>query len=172
LLSYQSKFDSVMRHEAEFTVEEFRGFGLVNNQTRGDCLHCHPTDGNGIMTTFAFSNNGIDSVADAKIYTDKGRGAKTGNERDNGKFKVPSLRNIALSAPYMHDGRFKSLEEVVEFYSSGVQVCANIDPKMEFAYQHGARLNEQEKKNIVAFLKTLTDSVFVRDKAFGNPFSN
>jgi cytochrome c peroxidase len=172
LLSHGSKFDRVMKHETEFTMEEFRGFGLVNNQTRGDCLHCHPTDGRGLMTTFGFSNNGLDSIMNAEKYPDKGRGGQSGNSKDNGKFKIPSLRNIALTAPYMHDGRFKTLEEVVEFYSSGVHICANIDPKMQFAYKHGSGLNDKEKKDIVAFLKTLTDSVFIRDKAFSDPFKN
>jgi cytochrome c peroxidase len=170
LLSHRSKFDKLFEHKVKLTDEEFRGFRLVMNQTRGDCLHCHPVDGNALMTTFSFSNNGLDSVTDANLYADKGRGAITGKSSDNGKFKIPSLRNIALTAPYMHDGRFKTLEEVLDFYSTGVHMCANIDSKMEYAYQGGIRLSGQEKKDIIAFLNMLTDSAFTGDPEFSSPF--
>ncbi len=169
LISSDSKFDRVMAQKDKFNEEEFRGFGLINNQTRADCLHCHPTDGNGLMTTFAFSNNGLDSVFNPEKFKDKGRGGVTGKNTDNGKFMIPSLRNIALTGPYMHDGRFKTLEEVMEFYSSGVHLSANVDSKMGFAYQKGAKLSEREKKDIIAFLHTLTDSVFISNAEFSNP---
>jgi cytochrome c peroxidase len=171
LLSHRSKFDKFFEHKAKLTDEEFRGFRTMMNQTRGDCLHCHPVDGNALMSTYRFSNNGLDTVTDANAYNDKGRGAVTGKSSDNGKFKIPSLRNIALTAPYMHDGRFKTLEEVLDFYSTGVHKCANIDSKMEYAYQGGVKLSEQEKKDIIAFLNMLTDSAFVSDPEFGSPFS-
>ena len=170
LISYQSKFDRIIAKKDKFNQEEFNGFGLVNNQIKGDCFHCHPSDGNGLMTKFAFSNNGLDSIYDADKYKDKGRGAITGNKSDNGKFKIPSLRNIALTAPYMHDGRFKTLEEVLDFYSTGVHTSANVDSKMGYAYQKGVKLTKEEKKDIVAFLNTLTDSVFINKKEFSNPF--
>ncbi|MDF2437522.1 MAG: cytochrome peroxidase [Bacteroidota bacterium] len=172
LISHESKFDRVQHLKSKFTNDELEGFRLMNNQTRGDCLHCHPTDGNGLLTTLAFSNNGLDPVYDVGGYTDKGRGSVTGNEKDNGKFMIPSLRNIALTGPYMHDGRFKTLEEVLEFYSTGVHVCANIDTKMSMAHQKGVKLSDQEKKQITAFLMTLTDSVFISKKEYSNPFRN
>lgn len=170
LLSYQSKFDKIIAKKDKFTKEEFNGFGLVSNQIKGDCLHCHPTDGHGLMSTLKFSNNGLDSIYNADDYKDKGRGGVTGNKSDNGKFKIPSLRNIALTAPYMHDGRFKTLEEVLDFYSTEVHMSVNIDSKMGYAYQKGVKLTQEEKKDIIAFLNTLTDSVFISKKEFGNPF--
>ena len=103
-------------------------------------------------------------------YKDKGRGAVTGNINDIGKFIIPSLRNIALTAPYMHDGRFKTLEEVLDFYSSGVNQSVNIDSKMEFAHRSGAKLSTEEKKKIIAFLLTLSDSLFISNPEFSNPF--
>lgn len=170
LLSYQSKFDKIIAKKDKFTKEEFNGFGLVSNQNKGDCLHCHPSDGHGLMTTLKFSNNGLDSIYNADDYKDKGRGEVTGIKSDNGKFKIPSLRNIALTAPYMHDGRFKTLNEVLDFYSTGVHMSANIDSKMGYAYQGGVKLTKEEKKDIIAFLNTLTDSVFINKKEYSNPF--
>jgi cytochrome c peroxidase len=170
LISHESKFDKLLLGKAKLTEEEFNGFRIMNDQTKGDCLHCHPTDGNRMFTTMAYSNNGLDSIMDPDKYIDKGRGAVTGLKKDNGKFMIPSLRNIALTAPYMHDGRFKTLEEVMEFYTSGVHMSANIDSKMGLAYQKGVKLSDKEKKEIIAFLKTLTDSVFINKKEFSNPF--
>lgn len=172
LISYQSKYDRVYMRQATFTEEEYNGFELMNDMTRGDCLHCHTTDGDALGTTAKFSNNGLDNVLNAKDYLDAGLGKTTKKLTDNGKFKIPSLRNIALTAPYMHDGRFKTLEEVLDFYSEGVHFCANIDSKMEFARMGGAKLTIKEKKNIITFLHTFTDSVFISNSAYSNPFHN
>ncbi len=171
LLSYRSKYDQVLNHTALFTKDEAEGFVLMNDMTKGDCLHCHTTDSDPLGSTFEFSNNGLDSVTDAVWYKDKGRGAATGVMADHGKFKIPSLRNIALTAPYMHDGRFATLEEVMRFYSDGVNVCANIDSKMGFARSHGVHLSPDEQRKIIAFLHTLTDSFFISDPRYGNPFA-
>jgi cytochrome c peroxidase len=170
LLSYQSKYDRMLRGEVTFTYEEHEGYTIVNDQTMGDCLHCHNTDANALGTSLAFSNNGLDKIERAEGYKDKGYGSVTGNMKDNGKFKTPSLRNICLTEPYMHDGRFKTLEEVIDFYSEGVNQCVNIDSKMQYAHQHGVKLNSIQKKQVLAFLKTLTDSVFISNLAFSNPF--
>lgn len=172
LISYQSKYDKVLNGKAHFTKDENEGFVLVNDQTKGDCIHCHITDGDVLGTTLVFSNNGLDSIFNPKDYKDKGRGAVTGKVTDNGKFIVPSLRNLAFTAPYMHDGRFKTLEDVLEFYSSGVKTSANIDSKMEFAHQGGAKLTTEEIQKIISFLLTLSDSAFISDKQFSNPFSD
>lgn len=83
---------------------------------------------------------------------------------------MPSLRNIAITAPYMHDGRFNTLEEVLDFYSNGVHVSANLDPGMAYAHSRGVHLTRSEKDKILAFLHTLTDSVFISDPAFADPF--
>jgi cytochrome c peroxidase len=170
LLSYQSKYDRMLRGIEPLNHEEHEGYVIVNDQTMGDCLHCHPTDASALATTLAYSNNGLDLALQPENFKDKGLGGITGKVKDFGKFKIPSLRNIAITAPYMHDGRFKTLEEVVDFYSEGVNVCANIDSKMQYAHQRGVKLNSKEKKQVVAFLKTLTDSAFISNPAFSNPF--
>jgi cytochrome c peroxidase len=169
-ISHNSKYDRVFRGEEKFSPDELKGFELVNDMRKGGCFHCHSSDGNALGTTLKFSNNGLDSITDPMLYADKGQGCVTGKVSDNGKFKIPSIRNLVFTAPYMHDGRFKTLEEVLDFYSEGVKMSPNIDSKMEFAHQGGARLNCEEKKQIIAFLITMTDSVFVSDPKFGNPF--
>ncbi|MBC8046910.1 MAG: cytochrome-c peroxidase [Fimbriimonadaceae bacterium] len=170
LISHDSKYDKVLRGEATFTQDEKDGFVLMNDMTKGDCLHCHTTDANALGTTLKFSNNGLDKIYNADDYIDKGRGTITGNKKENGLFKIPSLRNIALTAPYMHDGRFSSLEEVLDFYSQGVNESVNVDSKMGFAYQHGNKLTCEEQEKIITFLNTLTDSVFINNPEFENPF--
>jgi cytochrome c peroxidase len=107
-----------------------------------------------------FANNGLDLAAD-----DIGRMAVTKNAADRGKFKVPSLRNIALTAPYMHDGRFSTLEEVVEHYSSGVKRGDTLDPNLAKHPEAGIQLSTQEKADLAAFLKALTDETFTQPTA-------
>lgn len=170
LISYRSKYDLAINNKTLFTPDERAGFEMANDMTKGDCMHCHTTDGDALGTTFNFSDNGLDDVRNADDYKDRGRGAFTGNKNDNGKFKIPSLRNVALTAPYMHDGRFKTLEEVVDFYSEGVHMSANVDSKIASAKKGGLKLSCEQKKQLVAFLKTLTDSAFVSDTTFSDPF--
>lgn len=103
----------------------------------------------------AFANNGLALTED-----DIGRMAVTKDEADRGKFKTPSLRNIARTAPYMHDGRFATLEEVVEHYSRGVRTSPTLDPNLAKHPAGGIQLTAEEKADLVAFLKTLTDESF------------
>ena len=170
LISSNSKFDQVLRGEKYLTADEYEGYGLINDQTKGDCLHCHTTDGNWLGTTLKFSNNGLDDYKTAVEYLDKGLATGTNNSSDIGWFKIPSLRNVGVTAPYMHDGRFKTLKEVLDFYSEGVNQSYNVDSKMGFAHQGGANLTEDEKEKIIAFLLTLTDSIFIKNPEFSNPF--
>ncbi len=170
ILSHRSRYDRVLAGKAYFTKDEKDGFELVNDMTRGDCLHCHTTDANAVGSNFLFSNNGLDTASRPESYKDAGRGAITGKPADYGKFKVPTLRNIALTAPYMHDGRFKTLEQVIDFYSEGVQQGVNLDSKMTHASRGGAHFTPAEKRKILAFLRTMTDSALIKDKAFSNPF--
>ncbi len=172
LISYQSKYDQVVNGKSLFSKDEYEGFILANDQTKGDCIHCHITDGDALGTTLVFSNNGLDFAENPHNYKDIGRGLVTGNTKDNGKFMVPSLRNLVFTAPYMHDGRFKTLEEVIDFYSEGLKPSVNIDSKMEFVHQGGVKLKSEDKKKIIAFLKTLSDSSFVDNPEFENPFKN
>ena len=170
IVSCRSKYDRVIEAADTFSADEANGFLLVNDMTRGDCLHCHTTDSDPFGSTFTFSNNGLDPAITAADYPDKGRGQITGLTSDYGKFKIPSLRNVAITPPYMHDGRFATLEDVLDFYSERVALCFNIDAKMEFAAQHGAHLSALEKKQIISFLYTLTDSSLITDKRYSNPF--
>ncbi|HTF02465.1 MAG TPA: cytochrome c peroxidase, partial [Bacteroidia bacterium] len=170
LISTGSKYDRLQNGTASFTKDEADGFVLVNDMTKGDCLHCHTTDGDALGTTNKFSNNGLESFNDARMFRDVGRGKVTGNLSDFGHFRIPSLRNVALTPPYMHDGRFKTLEEVLDFYSEGVKTNATIDSKMGSHPNGGVHLTADEKRKIILFLHTLTDSTFVRDPRFANPF--
>lgn len=170
LISYNSKYDRVLRGEARFSKEEYNGFIIVNDQSMGDCLHCHVTDGHALGTNARYANNGLDKAEIPADYPDPGRAAITGNPDDAGKFKIPTLRNIALTPPYMHDGRFKTLEEILDFYSSGVHLGVNTDSKMTRARDGGMHLTEKEKSDVLSFLYTLTDSVFIANPEFGNPF--
>lgn len=170
IISNQTKFDRVLAGFDYLDKDEYAGLVLMNDMTKGDCLHCHTTDADALGTTGLFSNNGLDNVSDPRIYKDKGLGGYTNDINDYGKFKIPSLRNVAITAPYMHDGRFETLEEVIDFYSEGVQMSVNIDSKMGQAHQGGVRLTTGEKKQIIAFLKTLTDSTLITNPNFSNPF--
>lgn len=169
LISNRSKYDLAITNLALFTPDERAGFELANDMTKGDCLHCHTTDADALGTTGQFSNNGLDAVYTANGYTDAGRGKITGNPKDNGRFKTPSLRNLAFTAPYMHDGRFATLEEVVAFYSNGVHASANVDSRMGTVRSGGAKLTPLQQKQMVAFLLSLSDSAFVSDPRFGPP---
>ncbi len=170
LLSYNSKYDQVLRREAFFTKDEYDGFVLVNDQSMADCFHCHVTDAHALGTTARFSNNGLNPIYNSSDYNDKGKGAISGRSTENGLFRIPSLRNVALTAPYMHDGRFETLEEVLDFYSEGVNLSANVDSKMTRAHQGGVKLNAEEKRKIILFLNTLSDSVLITNPSYGNPF--
>ncbi len=170
LLSYNSKFDKTLLGIAKLSKDELEGYELMNDMTKGNCMHCHTTDANVLTTIVGFSNNGLDSVSDYLKYKDKGLGGVTMLKADCGKFKIPSLRNVALTAPYMHDGRFKTLEEVLNFYNTEVKNTINLDSKMDLVHQGGSKLTSYEKKKIISFLKALTDSTFITNKAFSNPF--
>lgn len=170
LISNQSKYDRVIAGKDRFTKDELEGFILVNEQSKAACLVCHPTDANALGTNLGFSNNGLDAISDPEKYSDAGVGTISGNKSDYGKFKIPSLRNIAFTAPYMHDGRFSTLEQVIEFYSSGVKTAINLDSKMMYAHQGGAKLTMEEQQKVIAYLHTLSDSAFIQNPEFSNPF--
>jgi cytochrome c peroxidase len=128
-------------------------------QFGADCFHCH---GGPLFQSQAFANNGLDEHS-----ADPGRAKVTGNVRDEGKFAVPSLRNAALTAPYMHDGRFKTLEEAVEHYVTGVRRSATLDPNLAKHPDGGVPLSRADQQALVAFLKTLTDERFSHSEAAG-----
>jgi cytochrome c peroxidase len=166
------------------TEQELRGIqlfrthpveGVVRGGNCGDC-HLGNLFNGDQRETFGFHNNGLDDEASL----DEGLMNVTKNPGDKGKFKTPSLRNIALSAPYMHDGRFKTLEEVLDHYNEGIKKSRTLDPLISSAsneaHGHGENdpillhLTEQEKKDIVVFLHMLTDEEFTKDPRFSDPF--
>jgi cytochrome c peroxidase len=158
LISANSKFDRYLMGEATLTPNELNGLNVFMDEARGDCFHCHGSPNNPLWTNNDFHNNGLDAE-----FSDLGLGAVTGDPDDNGKFRSPSMRNLAFTAPYMHDGRFTTLEEVIDFYSEGLQNSPTIDPLMKKIDQGGAQLNAQDKADLKAFLLTLSDPSFIQN---------
>ena len=163
MISSDSKYDRVLNDPSvSFTPMENAGFDSFNSLTGGDCFHCH---GGILGTDFSYKNNGLDQNP-----VDTGRGLVTGSYNDYYKFKVPSIRNIEFSAPYMHDGRFQTLDQVIHFYSVGIHPNSpNLDPLIEFSQQGGVQLNPQEREELKAFLLTLSDTTFINNPKFSNP---
>ncbi len=161
LISGNSKFDRYLLGEATLTAAEENGFNVFMDEAKGDCFHCHGSNNNPLWTNNQFHNNGLDAE-----FTDLGLGAVTGDPSDNGKFKSPSLRNLKYTAPYMHDGRFATLEEVINFYSEGLQASPTIDPLMKKVNQGGVNLSEKDKADLKAFLLTLSDEDFINNPNF------
>ena len=170
IVSTQTRFDDglaatngdVDRDFSNFTPEENQGKALFIQH----CASCHGA--NMSISQESLANNGLDAE-----YADQGVGKITGNPADIGKFKVPFLRNIALTAPYMHDGRFATLEEVVEHYNSGVQMHQNLDHRLRAPDGNSPQrlnLSNGEKAALVAFLETLTDEELVTASRFEDPF--
>ena len=155
-VSFNSKYDQYLRGEVTLSNEEFRGMTLFFTE-KGDCFHCH---GNMFFTTHSFHNNGIQS-----IITDIGLEAVTGMSSDMGLFKTPTLRNTEVSGPYMHGAQFDTLEEVVDHYNSGGHITDTIDPLIR-----ELNLTDEEKEDLVLFLKTLADWTFIENSNFQNPF--
>jgi cytochrome c peroxidase len=186
MASFDSKFDRAANATGDdyskdfndFTAEENLGKSLFIDGVGGvaeiGCAHCHMPPTFGMPKSF---NNGLDLN-----YKDQGLGARDVRSNDpftptnDGKFKAPSLRNIASTAPYMHDGRFTKLEQVIGHYSSGVHPHANLglafsdDPPAGNEETSGFRLTAAQKSALVAFLKTLTDEKFISDSRFSDPF--
>ncbi|MCE2497059.1 MAG: c-type cytochrome [Flavobacteriales bacterium] len=165
LISGNSKFDRFLRGEVELTPSEIRGFDTFENET-SDCFHCHGTYATAFQfTDNAFHNNGLDSVWPP---SDPGLNAITGDPNDLGLFHTPTLRNIEFTGPYMHDGRFETLEEVIEFYNMGGHPSPTIDPNMKAAGV-GRNWTQQQKDDLIAFLKTLSDPEFINDPDHSDP---
>jgi cytochrome c peroxidase len=171
IISTDSKYDrAVSNGFATLTSQENLGRQIFLGQVGiATCAACHGTDN--FVPGPTINNNGLEFP-----FVDKGLGGITGLTRDEGLFKVPSLRNIEMTAPYMHDGRFATLEEVVEFYNSGVVDNPNLSPPLRNppGQPPGARrlnLTTQQKAALVAFLKTLTDPSLATDERWSDPFN-
>lgn len=161
LVSRDSPFDSYAAgDETALSDAEFRGMELFYSE-RGECFHCHATS---LFTDNRFHNIGLDAEV-----TGTGHGAVTGRGRDDGLFKTPTLRNVEVTGPYMHDDRFDTLEEVVDFYSEGVIYSETIDSLIPNVNGGGLQLTAQERSDLVAFLGTLTDPQFLTDTNLARP---
>ena len=160
LISGNSRFDKFMQQGIPLSEQEPRGMDLFINFQKGDCVHCHVLGST--FTDHEFRNNGLDSVSE-----DEGRGRITLLASDYGKFKTPGLRNIAVTGPYMHDGRFATLEEVLEHYNTGIKPHPNLDPRLSDVTP--GRMTTQDIQDIVAFLHTLTDEEFLTNPNFKKP---
>tara|TARA_B100000497_G_scaffold90838_1_gene101366 strand:- start:133 stop:822 length:690 start_codon:yes stop_codon:yes gene_type:complete len=154
IISVDSKYDKWMRQELQLSPSELNGFAIFNSE-KGDCFHCHGTE---MFMDNDFHNNGLD----ANNFADLGRANITNNADDIAKFKTPTLRNIEFSAPYMHDGRFSTLEEVIEHYNSGGNYSPTVDPLMK-KIGVGLQLTNTEKQDLINFLKALSDYNFLNN---------
>ncbi|MEC8649893.1 MAG: MbnP family protein [Verrucomicrobiota bacterium] len=157
--SADSRFDRAVKGEAELSELEKRGLKLFFTEYDprrklygADCFHCH---GGPLFSDHVFHNNGL------RLTTDHGRALITRRDTDIGKFSTPSLRNVGITAPYMHDGRLKTLEEVVEHYSTGIYQSPTLNPNLAKHPGQGIPMNDIDKAALVAFLKTLTDSCYL-----------
>jgi len=175
LLSFSSRFD-LSNGGVSLTPSEYRGWQIFKGEASqhltnpslppgGDCFHCHGGEGNPLFSTYEFFNNGLDSMPDSGYFS------VSLNPADLGKFKAPSLRNLKYTAPYMHDGRFDSLEQVVRHYNSGVIYSSpNLDPNLKKHKTKPLLLEDQDISDLISFLNTLNDEDFTKNENFINPF--
>jgi cytochrome c peroxidase len=172
LISANSPYDQYLNGNYQPSAQALRGMNLFmttpspeKNIRGANCGHCHGTPK---IFIELFHNNGLDSVP-----KDAGRMELTGQDIDRGRFRVPTLRNVVVTSPYMHDGRFKNLQEVLDHYNDHIRQSATLSPFIaEATNQSGGKsllLSEDEKKDIIAFLHTLTDSTFINNPEFSDP---
>lgn len=172
IVSSDSKYDQWKAGSADLTASEERGRLLFETEynpffpqfSGADCAHCH---GGANFENDLYMNNGLDTDAN---FVDIGREAVTNNPMDRARFKVPTLRNIELTAPYMHDGRFETLEEVVLHYNEGIHPSTTVDEAILATSETGLFLTEQDQLDLINFMKTLTDETFVNDERYSDPF--
>lgn len=155
MVSADSKYDKVKRGQASFTTQEQNGYAVFQSK----CAACHQEP---LFTDLSYRNTGIPLNA---FLQDYGRMRISGQKGDSLKFRVPSLRNVMLTFPYTHDGRFYSIDNVLNHYATGIQQSATLDPLLK----NGISLTSAERINLKAFLFTLTDSVFIANKRFSQP---
>jgi cytochrome c peroxidase len=160
MISANSKFDKYKRGELMLSEQELRGQQIYIAENKGDCVHCHVLGST--FTDFEFRNTGLDSIP-----IDKGRALITLLTTDEGKFKTPSLRNIEMTAPYMHDGRFTTLRQCIEHYNRNFKYTENLALELKLVAKN--RMNESEIDDLIAFLKTLTDHDFINNSALDKP---
>src|SRR5687768_13385131 len=161
-----TRYDKFARGEIFLNENEYNGylmfFDFDPEIPDAECAHCHNAP---LFATSDYFNNGLQESPDFEGFPDKGLGIFTGKASDNGKFKAPTLRNLAFTAPYMHDGRFQTLEEVIAHYNSGGKSSPNKN-----ALLYPLKLTETQKSDLIAFILTLTDSTILTNQSFQNPF--
>ncbi len=157
LVSGNSRFDRYLRGEEQLTPQELNGFILFTTEEGADCFHCHGSEGSPLFTTNLFYNNGLDQVFSDPLD----RSSYTGMESDRGAYRAPSLRNVEVSAPYMHDGRFQTLDEVLKFYNEELQPSPYVSPLMHKLDEGGRHLSTTDLADLKAFLLTLTDDEYL-----------
>lgn len=166
IISGNSKYDKFQEGLAIFSDEERHGMDIYFDGDPflpdGECGHCHNAP---YFTTNEYFNNGIQQANSLDDFEDMGRGPISGLQFDNGKFRAPTLRNIALTAPYMHDGRFNTLEEVLDHYNEGTHSAANTPEIIRDLH-----LTEEQKTAVISFLYTLTDTSYLENPLIRNPF--
>ncbi len=161
IISNNSKYHQYIEGKTVLTESESRGMELFFSE-EADCFHCH---GGFLMSTYEFFNNAKDSV-----FTDPfDRFGVTGDIMHTGVYRAPSLINVELTGPYMHDGRFKTLREVVDFYSDGLVISPYTHPLMKYISTNGVQMSEEQKDDLIAFLKTLTDHQLLTDPRYAKP---
>ena len=172
IVSFDSKYDQWKAGSTTLNESEERGRLLYETEynpffpefSGADCAHCH---GGSNFENDQYMNNGLDADID---FVDIGREAVSNDPMDRARFKVPTLRNIELTAPYMHDGRFNTLEEVVDHYNEGIHPSSTLDLALLATSDTGLFLTEEDKADLVNFLKTLTDQSFLNDVRYTDPF--
>ncbi len=165
LISANSKFDKYRVGEVQLTQSELNGYVLFTTEEGADCFHCHGGYGNPLFTTHLFYNNGKDTE-----FTDPmDRFSISDDPMDHGAYKATTLRNIEVQGPYMHDGRFATLEEVIEFYNNELQVSPYINPLMHHINDGGIQLTPTENEDLLNFIKTLRDDEFMTNPEFSKP---
>jgi cytochrome c peroxidase len=166
ITSGNSKYDKFREGLAIFSDEERQGMDIYFDGDLflpdGECGHCHNAP---LFTTNEYFNNGIQNAEDLDDFEDMGKGAISGLRYDNGKFRAPTLRNIVLTAPYMHDGRFNTLEEVLDHYNEGTHAAENTPEIIR-----DLKLTEIQKENVIKFLHTLTDTSYLDNPLVRNPY--
>lgn len=165
LVSSDSKFDRYMRGEEQLSQQELNGFILFTTEEGADCFHCHGSSGNPLFTTNLFYNNGKDT----EFNDPRDRYAVTGDETDRGAYKATTLRNIDLMGPYMHDGRYQTLDEVIDFYSHQVKMSSWVNPLMHHVAEGGVQLMPAEKAELRSFILSLQDDGFLTNPDFSPP---
>ncbi len=174
IVSFNTRFDNFNQNQTRLSGIEEQGRNLFFNTY--NCNSCHQTQqlngyqsGGGNPDAIGFINIGLD-----QNYADNGLGDLTHNAADNGKFKIPNLRNIAFTAPYMHDGRFATLDAVLEHYSHGIVNHPNLDSRLKTSANQAKEMNisSNDKVALIAFLNTLNDYSVMTDPKFSNPFKN